>query len=147
GKDTKPFQLQGSLNEKGTKLALTIDGKPAGETTLAALQGNAAVGWQKVQAYGFDVGAAEMKATIGQGVVNLTPIDASFGGGKVRVQPTLFLNEQYDVTLAKGKVIDKAKLTPAALADALGYALPAIANAAQASGVISFDLDECRVPM
>jgi hypothetical protein len=52
-----------------------------------------------------------------------------------------------EVTLAKGLVGDRAKLTPQATAGALGYALPAIANAGQAEGEISARIDDNRIPL
>jgi len=147
GKDTKPFRIAGNLSEGGKNLNVAVGGTPSG-TNLTNLRGNAAVAWQSLKAYGFDVGAAEMKATIDRGVVALSPLEAAFGGGTVRVQPTISLNPgAYDLSFARGKIIDHAKLTPNVLSEALGYALPAIANAAQADGVISFELDENRIPL
>ncbi len=53
----------------------------------------------------------------------------------------------YDLSLKPGRVVEKAKLTPEVCAEALGYALPAIANSAQADGVVSFDLGENGFPL
>jgi hypothetical protein len=148
GKDTKPYHLSGNLMNGGQNLTVAVGGKPAGRTDLSRLAGNAAVGWQSLRAYGFDVGQSELKATVDKGVVSANPVEASFGGGKVRVEPTLTLNPgAYDLTFKKGKIIDTARLTPAVCAEALGYALPAIANTAQADGTISFDLDDNRIPL
>ena len=82
----------------------------------------------------------------------MTPIDAEFGGGRVRVTPTLDVaSPALAMTFAPGRVVDKAKLTPDSLdgtLGALGYALPAFANVAQAEGQVSFDLaDGSRVPL
>ena len=131
GRGQKPFRLRG----------------PAGGA-LDQLAGEAAVGWQAVKAYGFDVGPAEVKATLDRGRVNLSPVQANFGGGTVRVEPALDLNQpDYPLSFAKGTIIDHAKLTPQATAGALGYALPAIANAARAAGTMSFQLEDNRVPL
>ena len=122
--------------------------KPAGKADLTHLNGNAAVAWQSLRAYGFDVGKSELKATADKGLVTMTPVEATFGGGKIRVEPTLRLNPgAYDLTFRQGKVIDAAKLTPAACAEAVGYALPAIANSAQADGTVSFELGDNRIPL
>lgn len=143
GKDAKPFHLTGRLS--GGALAVKV-GNPA--SPLATLDGNAALGWQALKAYGFEVGPAELKATLARGVVTATPVEATFGGGKVRLEPRLdLLSKGYDLTFAKGRVIDRAKLTPAACANAVGYALPAIANVAQADGLVSLDLDDNTVPL
>ncbi len=130
GTGTKPFKLTGELGGD-----------------LAKLGGEATVGWQSVKAYGFDVGAAEMGATLKDGTVYMSPVEATFGGGKVKLAPGMSLRTgDRFLNFAKGKVIDTAKLTPAACADAIGYALPAIANSAQADGTFSFDLDDSRIP-
>jgi hypothetical protein len=127
GKDSRPFKLSGRLDELG---------------------GSAAVAWQSVQAYGFEIGAAELKAALDRGVLKASPVEATFGGGKVKLEPTVNLNaKNYDLTFAKGRIVERARLTPAACADALGFALPAVANAAQADGQFSFDLEDNRIPL
>lgn len=148
GKDTKPFRVAGNLLDGGKNLNVAVGGKPAGKSDLTRLNGNAAVAWQSLKAYGFDVGQSEVKATVDQGLVSMTPVEAAFGGGKVRLEPSLKLNPgAYDLTFKKGKVIDTAKLTPAVCAEAVGYALPAFANSAQADGTISFELADNLIPL
>ena len=117
-------------------------------SAYAGLTGNAGLSWQQIKAYGFEVGPSELKAGLDRGIVTMNPIEANFGGGKVRVEPKLDLNTTgYNMTLANGKIIEQAKLTPAACANAIGYALPAFANAAQADGLISFDLEDNTIPL
>ena len=145
GQGTKPFSISGDLSDGGKNLAVRV-GEP--KRNLAGLKGNVAVGWKTLKAYGFDVGEAELKANVGDGRVKVDRIEALFGGGKVKLEPTLLLNPgAYDLSFAKGTVVEKAKLTPAACADAIGYALPAIANVAQAAGTFSFELADNRIPL
>jgi translocation and assembly module TamB len=147
GRDTKPYRIAGNLTEGGKSLTAIVGGKPA-HGDLTQLSGNAAVAWTALKAYGFDVSQSEIKATVGNGLVTMTPVQATFGGGKIRVEPTVRLNPgAYDLTFQKGRIIDNAKLTPAACADAVGYALPALANSAQADGTVSFDLGDHRIPL
>ena len=145
GRGTKPFAVSGNLADGGKNVAVRVGRGPA--TNLDHLTGNAAVGWTSLKAYGFDVGEAELKANIDKGLVKMNRVDAAFGSGRVRLEPTLALNRSYDLTFAKGIVVEKAKLSPAACAEAVGYALPAIANVAQAEGTISFELGENRIPL
>jgi hypothetical protein len=150
GKDSRPFKLSGRLAVGGKPVAVTAgrSGQPAGHGSLAGLNGSAAVAWRSVKAYGFEVGPAELRATIDGGTVKMSPVEAAFGGGKVRLEPTLRLDSKdYDLTFARGRVVERARLTPAACGDALGFALPAIANVARADGLVSFDLDENAVPL
>jgi hypothetical protein len=121
---------------------------PAGPNIFAAVSGEAALGWQSVKAYGFDVGPGELSGKMTRGVLTVAPISATFGGGKVTLAPTVKLDTTPGVlTLAKGPAVEKAKLTPQATAGALGYALPAIANAGQAEGEISARIDDNLIPL
>lgn len=135
GKGARPFKLTGPL-------------AGGGADPLAHLSGSAAVAWQQVRAFGFEVGPAELKATLDRGQVTTSPVEAAFGGGKVRLEPKVNLTSAaFDLTFAPGRVVERARLTPAACADALGFALPAIANAAQADGLVSFDLGPNVIPL
>ncbi len=121
---------------------------PGGPSMFAALSGDAALGWDSIKAYGFDVGASELNVKLTRGVATIAPLTATFGGGRVTLAPTLHLDTTPGaVTLAKGVVIDRAKLTPSATAGALGYALPAIANAGQAEGEISASIGDNRIAL
>lgn len=142
GKGSAPITLAGSLSPP------TKPGTKARTGALAAMNGELRIGWDSLHAYGFDVGRSELHGKLTNGVCRVDPIAATFGGGKVTVHPTLFLDvEPGAVTLAKGKLVDRAKLTPAVCADALGYALPAIAKSGMAEGEISILLDENRIPL
>ena len=131
GKDSKPFHLKGDLENP----------------TL--LVGDASLGWQSLTAYGFDVGPSTLKANLSSGTLTATPLEATFNvTGKVKLQPTLTMKgNAFELTFEKGRVIDKASLTPAACSEALGFALPAIAKSSQAEGLISFDLEENRITL
>src|SRR6185369_12512675 len=105
------------------------------------------IGWDSLHTYGFDIGRGELHGKLTTGICRINPIAATFGGGKVTVQPTLFFDaEPSAVSFAKGRIVERAKLTPAVCADALGYALPAIAKTGKAEGEISINLDENRIP-
>ncbi len=120
---------------------------PAGASILATLTGEAALGWHSVQAFGFDVGAVELNAKMTRGVVSIARIDTTFAGGKAALTPTLDLStDPGSVTLAKGAVIDRARITTAALGKdgALRFALPAFAGALQADGEFSAAIEDNR---
>ncbi len=66
----------------------------------------------------------------------------------VRAEPTVNLAAPgMPLTLKPGKLIENAKLTPELCASALGYALPAFANAGQAAGRISLDVGANSIPL
>jgi translocation and assembly module TamB len=140
GIGSSPISLNGSLSPP--KLAVT-KGKPG---TLASMSGGLRIAWDSVKAYGFDIGRSELHGKLTKGVLLVDPIVATFGGGKVNVHPTVHLEvEPGFVSIVRGKIIDRAKLTPAVCAEALGYALPAIAKSAKAEGDISITLEENRI--
>ncbi len=134
GKGSRPFALRGSLNS------------PKGGA--AGLAANGALAWDAVRVYGFEMGPGEFNARVANGVGTVSPVSATFGGGRVSLQPTVKLDPAPgEVSFARGRIVEKAKLTPAVCAGAVGYALPVVANAAQAEGEVSFDLDENRIPL
>ncbi|QJW93570.1 AsmA family protein [Frigoriglobus tundricola] len=120
----------------------------AAPSVLVGLRGEAALGWDTLKAHGFDVGTGELKTSLARGVLTVAPVTATFGGGKVTLAPTVKLDPAPGVlTLAKGPVVEHAKLTPQATSGALGYALPAFANATQAEGELSATIDDNRIPL
>ena len=131
GQGTKPLSLSGSLS-------------PGFGNAAASL----AVSWDSIRSHGFDVGPSELKATLSKGVLSVTPVKATFGGGTITAAPTVRLEPQpAELSLAKGKLVDRAKLTPQVCASALGYALPLIAKATQSEGEITVTIDENRIPL
>lgn len=137
GKDVKAFRATGNV----------LAGKPA-TVNLTGLSATAGLGWTSLRAYGFDVGKGELTATADRGRLTTTPVRATFGGGTVTAEPTVTLNPGlFDLSFKPGRVVERAKLTPQVCAEAVGYALPAIANSAQADGVVSFDLGSNLFPL
>jgi hypothetical protein len=135
GRGTRTISLAGSLGSAKPNL-------------FAKLTADAGIGWDSVKAYGFDMGPGEFTVKLARGRAAISPIHANFGDGKITLTPSArFDPEPAELTFAKGTVVDHAKLTPAACAGALGYALPAIANAAQAQGELSAMIDDNRIPL
>lgn len=129
GKGSRPFAVRGSLATG----KLTADG---------------GLGWDALKAYGFDVGKGELTAKLADGRGTISPITATFGGGRITLAPTVRLDTPAaEVSFAPGTVVDQAKLTPEACAGAIGFALPAIAKASHAEGDISLVLGDNRVPL
>ena len=116
--------------------------------SLRELTGDAALHWKSLRALGCDIGPADVKAVVQQGWLQFYPIETTLNGGKLRLQPNLKLEPQpMEMILLAGPVIEKAKLTPQMCAGALGYAMPILANVADAEGMISLTLEGGRVPL
>jgi translocation and assembly module TamB len=144
GKERRPFKLTGPLGDGGRNVAVAV-GPAAGP--FDRLAGSAGLGWQELFAYGFDVGRADLRADLADGTVRFTPVKAMFGGGTVELTPTVRLDPDYTLSLAPGHVVSNATLTPAACANAVGFVLPPLANAAEVTGLVSLDLGENRIPL
>ncbi len=161
GTGTRALAVSGQLAPTGAPpavptaptggIALKAPGAPAGAAApgvLVGLRGEAALGWDTLRTHGFDVGTGELKVALARGVLTVAPVTATFGGGKVTLAPTVKLDPAPGVlALAKGPVVEHAKLTPQATSGALGYALPAFANATQAEGELSATIDDNRIPL
>lgn len=134
GKGSRPFRLQGPLS--------------APTFAIASLSGDAALGWQSAQAYGCQVGPAELRTTLADGLIRLEPVDTTLNQGKLHLEGAVRFGAAGAVLeVGKGVRVEHLQLTPAACASALGYALPALANVLEAEGQVSFFLDAGRAPL
>jgi translocation and assembly module TamB len=152
GKDARAFKVAGPLypKSKANVLAVSISGPSLAPPALSfrELKGEASLHWKSLRALGCDVGPAEAKAVLQQGWLQLYPIETTLNGGKLRIQPNLKLEpEPTEMVLLAGPVIEKAKITPEMCAGALGYAMPILANVAEAEGLISVTLEGGRLPL
>ncbi len=137
GRDVRPFRIAGALAAPTAVPGL-----------LGRLHGEAGMNWRSLQAMGFQMGAADLRGQLANGWFRAAPIEATLNQGRLRLEPSLHLDPApMEVYLAKGRAIDRARLTPAACAGGLGYALPIVADVAQAEGELSLDLDGGRVPL
>ena len=152
GKDTRPFTLSGPLCPASFGPGLHFSLMPSPMTVLPVqihdLKGDAALSWQSIEALGCTVGPTDLRFCLQQGWLQLYPIDTSLNGGRLRLQPNLCLDPgPAELVLLAGPVVDKARITPALCAGALGYAVPVLGNVADAEGTISLTLDGGRIPL
>jgi translocation and assembly module TamB len=135
GREVRPFHLAGPLAGSQGNL-------------LTRLHGDAALGWQTLQALGCQIGPVEARGTLTSGSFRAAPIEATLNRGRLHLEPALRLDPlPVEVTLAKGRVLDHARLSPMACASAVGYAAPVLAGVAEADGDISVDLQSGRIPL
>jgi translocation and assembly module TamB len=147
GHEERPFRLSGSLAGPPALAVGPATPPPAAPSLLTTLSAEVGLAWQSAEAIGCQVGPGEVKGRLAGGRVTTGPIEAALNQGRLRIEPTLRLEpEPMELTLAPGRVVDRAKLNPAACAGALGFALPALAGAGSAQGEFSLDLDGARVP-
>jgi hypothetical protein len=109
---------------------------------------DAVLRWPTLQALGCQVGAGELRGRLSNGWFHATPIETTLNQGRLRLESSLRLDPPpLEVTLAKGRAIEHAHLTPSACASALGYAVPVLAGVTQADGEFSLDLQGGHVPL
>ena len=152
GKDTRGFKLSGPLFPRTgpAVIAVSGSGQSVGDPMFHfnKLQGEASVGWKSLTAFGCVVGPADVKAVMQQGWLQTYPIDTTINMGKLRLQPNLRLEpEPMEIVLLAGPVVERAQITPAMCASALGYALPILANVTEAEGAVSLSLSGGRIPL
>ncbi|HEY7310036.1 MAG TPA: DUF748 domain-containing protein [Gemmataceae bacterium] len=152
GRDSRPFHIAVALAAPEAKpLEVAIGPSaptPAQPALLGRLHGDAGLNWQSLGAMGCQIGAAELRGRLADGWFRAAPIEATLNEGRLRLEPSVRLDPgPLEVTLAKGRAIERARLTPAACASAVGYALPVLADVAQADGELSLDLQSGRVPL
>ncbi len=148
GHDVRPFHIAGALRAGSVSDGQNPVAYASGSSIVTRLHGDAALNWQVLQALGCQIGAAELRGQLANGSFRVAPIEATLNQGRLHLEPSLRLDPlPLEVTLPKGRAIEHAHLTPAACASALGYAVPVLANVAQADGEISLDLQSGRVPL
>ncbi|MCE5268702.1 MAG: hypothetical protein LLG00_12530 [Planctomycetaceae bacterium] len=139
----------------GTTVRLTGQGSSdvwyqgplAGAEALAAGQAQAGLRWDQADVGGVLLGRGELKATMQNGAVQVTPLDLSVNQGRVHLAPRLRLTPELDVALPAGPLAERIEISPAMCASMLKYAAPALANVSSARGTFSVVLDTCRIPL
>ncbi len=119
-----------------------------GPLDLARAKAGASLRWERVDAYGFQVGPGELKASLADGVVQAAPMNLAVNGGRLLLEPRLRLApEPMELTLPPGPLAEQVKITPAMCASALKFIAPVLADVSTAQGRFSIELEGCRIPL
>jgi hypothetical protein len=98
--------------------------------------------------YGFPVGPADVKANMANGVVQIEPIDAAVGQGRIHLAPQMRVAPgRAELRLPRGPVVQNVQVSPEMCESLLQYIAPALAGVKAVQGTFSIDLDECCVPL
>lgn len=135
GRDRREFRVAGPLRPKGAAAAISY----------AALKGNAGLKWNRIVAYGAEVGPADLNANLASGWLKVDPVKTTISQGSLMLAPNVRLEPASELVLPPG-VVDRAKITREMCASALGYTLPLLANVATVEGELSLQLASARVP-
>lgn len=155
GRETRPFSFRGPLladpqrSVPDPRSASQSPGHDArADSTLVAMTGTAALGWEAANVMGFAIGPGQFDARMADGIVNIEPLDIPLSQGRLRLVPRVVLDHAPPVLqLAKSQVADRVRITPAMCHSWLKYIAPLVADAAAAEGEFSVDLDGATVPL
>jgi hypothetical protein len=119
-----------------------------GPFSLATGQAAGDLRWDSANVYGFQVGAGQLKATMGNGLLQLEPLDLAVSQGRMHLAPGIRLSSDPMVlTLPKGPVAQQIQIDPALCESMMQYVAPAAAGVATAKGAFSIDVDGCQIPV
>jgi len=147
GKEERAFALVGPL---GALSAATGPMNPQVPQGLVSndLQGEASIGWQTAEYLGMTFGRADVQAKLQKGVVNFAPLSIPVSSGKFVAQPQILLNAQPPVaTLERGPLLDHVEISPELCRGWLMFVAPLVANATNAEGKFSVDMEGATVPL
>lgn len=139
GRDALSFAVRGRIP----------DADSANDTNAwQQLQGTARFGWDRASYQGFEIGKVAVDAKLANGQIDFGRIETSVNDGTLTLVPLVDLRgKQPTLVLAKGNVIRNVRITPDTCRSALKYVLPYLADATQAEGRLSLDLDKCALPL
>lgn len=143
GQDRRPFAIRGPLR------SLSIDGSaPAQGLVSTQLAAEAAVGWDAVRYMGLVGGNGLLSAKLDQGVLALGPLDMQLSEGKFTASPRIMLAQpQMRLVMDKGPLLSRVRISPDMCRDWLKFVAPVVADATQAEGTFSADLEGVSVPL
>ncbi|MFP6612628.1 MAG: hypothetical protein VB835_09985 [Pirellulales bacterium] len=142
GRGKREFAFRGPLTATIPDTAAETD------HWIAKIVASAALDWDSIKAYGLTVGEGELAGTINDGLVQFSPLDLAFSGGRLRTTPMLhFPKDSPRLTLSKNSQIERARITPELCQSWLQYVAPLLASATRAEGIFSIELHNGDVPV
>ena len=147
GKENRQFFLKGPLFVSAPPSA-GRGAAPPRALVANELTGEAGIGWQGAQFVGLVAGPAAVEAKIAQGVVEVVPLDIPLSEGRLSAAPKIHLNDPIPtLVMGSGKVIDQVRISPEICRGWLKFVAPLLADATQAEGKFSVDLEGAKIPL
>lgn len=166
GRQSQRFQFRGPLMAEvpgavaasGPRSVDTASGRlvpiqrqptsPPTEWSLALLTGDAGLGWNQADLYGFRLGAANLRARLSGGTVAVDPAQLDVNGGRVFLSPRVRLSPgPAELLVDRGPLVSQVPITPEMCQQGLMYLAPVLAGVTQAQGRFSIDMEGARVPL
>jgi translocation and assembly module TamB len=144
----KMVQLAGRQDQSFAVKGPLLSADPRAAWPPRDLQIVSQVGWQQGVVALLPVGAAEVTASVANGVAKLDTGVIPFSQGQVQFAPTLNLYEpQQVINLPAGPIATNISLTPDICRDWMKFVAPMIADVAAAQGKVSVETSGLVVPL
>jgi len=146
GREITKFRLQGPLTIAAVSNQTTPN-RATPPLVSPKLEFDGGLQWEFVRVLGVGIGAGAFDVQLRAGVARVRPMELAVGGGTLRVTPTLDLRQTPAVIrLAPGQVAEKLAIEPAMCRTWLKYVAPLLADATEAEGVFSLQLERAEFP-
>jgi hypothetical protein len=154
GQERRKFTLRGRLaspdiasTQRPVLSNVSRTSSPS-DSSLAALTGEAGLGWQTANLYGLTAGAGDLSCKLNEGVGTLILRDIPVNEGAVRLNSQLRLDRSPAlIVLQSDRVIDKVRLSPELCAGWLKFVAPIMADATRVEGRFSVVLANGALPV
>ena len=119
-----------------------------GPFDLAKAQANAGFKWDRANVYGLQIGSGEFKAVMGDGAVQVEPMDLAVSQGRMRLAPRVQMSPgPVELTMPAGPLAQQIQIDPALCDSMFKYVAPVLADVTSAQGAFSIELEGCRIPL
>jgi len=143
GASTKTFEVHGPLFDR------TASATP-GEVPLLplALTGKAGIGWQGAQWMALEVGPAEVSAELKDSTIFVQPTKIPLSQGSLQLSPAIVLRGQnWLISHEPGRIVDQVVITPQMCSAWIKFVQPLVADATEAQGKFSVDVEKALIPI
>ncbi len=152
GQERRKFALRGRLSSpaqtSGGRLSNVSRTSSPSDSSLAAMTGEAGLGWQSANVYGLSAGAGDVSCKLTDGIGVFALRDISVNEGTVRLNSQLRLDRTPAmIVLQSERVIDKVRLSPELCAGWLKFVAPLMADATRVDGRFSVVLANGALPV
>lgn len=148
GHNTGTFALAGPL---AATEAAPSDGSPSDQpkrSWLESFSANAQLGWRQIDVFGLKAEQGTLQVKLSGGEISIGPLDLKVNQGRVTAAPKVQLTgKRALLILAKGPLARDVVLTKEVCAGGLKFIVPMLADAVEAEGRFSIDLDGASVPL
>ena len=131
------------------KISTAVAGKRAQvELVSADLSGFGSLGWDRANVFNMALGKGEVVTRLKNKILLFDPIEFDMNGGKFTAAPQILLNHTPPVlVLPKAPLLQYVSVSPELCRGWLKFVAPLVADATEAKGRFSVNLEKANVPL